>query len=311
MGIVNSSNLDAANTAFEAKFGEIFSSDLPGVQNMLADEVPTDGLSHEFNLVDHLATLREWLGDKTVEQLRAYRQSIPLKTWEKTIGLKRTRVDYDRSGATGRALGNFVSEAAHIKEEVFFRAVNGNPVGYDGVALISTTHPHAPGGGVQSNSTNDNLSDVTLRAGINAMSTFRRENGQLFKSNPTHLVVHTSQQQYAAEILGSVRPVGVTAGGAWPASASAVAAVGIPNVVGGIQLVATPELADVNNWYLVDASRAGLKPWVLTMGRQPEALALTDRTDDPRWRRDEYQWSIEMDAGYGAGLWQLVYGKHA
>lgn len=305
------SNLAAANTAFDTAFQAFFKEQLAGVASQFTQVLNTDARDTKMVLADHLSKWRVWSGDKQFREGRAYSQTISIEAFERSIQVDRMELAYDRSGAVGGMLANFVQSAAEqFLDEQIFAEYASNATCYDGVALFSTSHPYGADGAAWSNKTTSALSESTLRAGINAMRAFRRENGDYLGINPTHLLVHSDQEFLATELVGAIRPVGVTATGVWPATGSAVASVGIDNVLSGkITVISSPRLSDTADWALMDLSKPGLRPFVALMGREPEGIYLDAMDSDPRFHKDKFEYSIEADAGFGPGIPHLIYGR--
>jgi hypothetical protein len=77
--------------------------------------------------------------------------------------------------------------------------------GYDGVPLISASHPYRKTGltGVQSNLFTGGLSDTTLKTGLNLFNSINDEAGKRVKMNPSTLVTHKDNQFTVATIFQS------------------------------------------------------------------------------------------------------------
>lgn len=302
--------LVAAQTAVESSFQQVFKGDsLTNQYSAITSEIQTDSLKNEIVLLDHLGTVKEWVGEKQFEDARAYSRTETMKFYYKTLALKRSELQYNSSGTVAAMAANFASDAATMLDKLVIDKLSANPTCYDGVSLVSASHPNGAGGATWSNSSSNALSESELRSAIIAMQKFQRENGEYYGINPTHLMVGPDLQHLAKELVGDTRPVGVTAAGVWPATGSAVAAAGIQNVIGGsIQVIVSPRF-DSNDWLLMDLSRGNLRPMSLFVGRKPELIHDGSMTAGDRYKRDLFTWSIEFDAVAAAGLPQLCFGR--
>lgn len=306
MGIANSSGLASANTTFLAAHESVLALGPQGVHPAFAEIIKSDGLSVELDMVTAFPRAREWTGAKQIKDLRAYTQTINLTTYESSISLRRTQVEYDKSGAVSRALTNFAGQSAYWYDDILIAALVANTwTGYDGVTLLNDSHPN-------SNSTGDNLSTVALsfaqkKAAVLAMESFADEDGRPLGMFPTHLLVGPTLRQTAMEVTGSDRPVYANNTGAEAASAVVVVNT-LPNYVGGdIQVVVSPFITG-NQYFFMDLSK-GAKPCVMLENRAPEAIEITDMNSAQRYFNDEYHFAIEADIKPAAGLWQCVYGS--
>jgi phage major head subunit gpT-like protein len=232
-----------------------------------------------------------------------------METLYKRHKLARRRIQYDPSGRVGKAVQAFAEEDVFIfNERVWSKIVANTLTGPDGVALFSTAHPHAPGGGTQSNLTTNALSFSSFRAGMQAMQGFQRENGSYVRSRATHLFVPPSLEATAKEVAGADKPVNVTSGGALDGGANVVGVTAIANVYDGeVMVVVEPHMEDdPDMWILADLSKTG-KPYTFAPGEEV-VPSVTDTTDSDQVRlKDEFDFILQGDLITGPGHWQLCY----
>lgn len=81
---------------------------------------------------------------------------------------------------------------------------------YDGVPLISASHPYRKTGlaGTQSNLATGALNDVNIKAGINLFNELNDEAGKRIKMRPSNLVTHRNNQFEVATIFQSTNRSG-------------------------------------------------------------------------------------------------------
>ncbi|AKF08883.1 Mu-like prophage major head subunit gpT family protein [Sandaracinus amylolyticus] len=304
-----SSKYAAANTAFIASFEALFGRPGQVLSDLICEKVPVSGMTLEAPFLGSGSTVREWVGSKRFEDLRAHGKSYPVKPYEKSIRLPALQVRHDTTGAIGRAIAREMGGAvAGYFEKPVFDMLYSNPSGFDGVALISGSHPYGAAGATQSNTTSNALSHSSFRAGIQAMQSWTMGNGEPLEMSPTHLVVGVDNEAIALEIAGIDKPVGVAGDGSLD-SGTRVAAVTIRNVYEGrVTVVVSPRVRS-GCWYLMDLSKPGLRPLVLGEARAPTPIPLDDEKTYSRFYRDEWVGSVEADFALGAGLWPTIYGK--
>lgn len=308
-------HLADANTTFKADFDAIFgqAETQPGSWALITETgIPVDGETLKLVLEDDLSEVREWHEgeDKRYEGARSYSVAYEMKTFYAAKELPRKRIAYDKSGATSRMLTRFLQRNQGMINKIVWDKLLTNPVGYDGVALLSTAHPNAPGGGTQSNKTTDALSHTSYRAARAAQKQFRMENGEYLEGLDANLlIVNPDDEDIAAEVIkASQRPVAVNNTGA-EATSGVVAVTTIDNVfAGAVNIVLEPRLT-AGDWLLACTRIAGVRPWCLTFGREIEEIVADAMNDSERRRRDVLQWALETDLVQGPGYWQSIYGK--
>ena len=109
----------------------------------VADRVPSSTKTNEYSWLGMLPGMREWVGDRVVNQLRAHGYSIDNKDFEHTIEVKRTDIEDNNIGqysmmftAQGRAA------AAHPDQLVWGALAAGHATNcYDGQFFFDTDHP--------------------------------------------------------------------------------------------------------------------------------------------------------------------------
>lgn len=82
--------------------------------------------------------------------------------------------------------------------------------GYDGVPLISASHPYRKTGlsGVQSNLATGGITDTNIQAGINLFNTLNDESGKRIKMSPSKFITHKNNQFTVATVFQSTQRAG-------------------------------------------------------------------------------------------------------
>ncbi len=303
-------NLDAVNTALVEGFKDAGSSAL-GTWAMLAAEFGAASSPRaDFGYIESLATtqvLRQG-EDPVFSGARAYNAQYEMEIISRAMSLGRLEVEYDGTGryaATARQFGAMPDEAL---ENRIWSLIDGNTLtGPDGVALISTAHPHGPSGN-QSNSTTSALSHATFRAGLVAMQGYQRENGDYYRSGSTLLFCNQSDQAIALEVTGANKPLTIDSSGAFDQTSNVVGITSIENVYEGIcSVIIVPQLAS-GNWLLVDDTKPMVRPWAIQFGQRPAAIP-ADPNSDAYKKRNLVELQIKGDLIHGPGHWQSAYGN--
>jgi len=306
MGVASIEKLDNASTAFKAVYDEFFAGGPPTAYEQFTEVMPNDQISIELDVIAAFPRVREWIGPKQFKDLRAYTQSIDITSYEISHEIKRKDLEYKSNGQIARGIRTFFEQQRFFYDDLLFAALIANTwTGYDGVALLSDSHPNT-------NSTGDNLTtsaltQATLDAGVQAMEGFQSEDGKPLGTFPTHLVVGPQQRKIAHDLTGSDRLIPFSNAGVPDAVSGDVAVGSLPNYLGGaINVVVTPWVSGTK-WFLIDASKSA-KPMVFVENMAPTPCEQTEKTGEARFMEDVYRYSVESDGATAAGLWQTIYG---
>lgn len=305
----------AANTDYQAKYDELYGhGTMPGLYQQYTEVIPTSAREMSLHWLTNHPRMRKWQGARQHQQLRSYQQTLTFDTWEMTLQLSRTDVEYDTTGAVARAISttleggkNTYDEQAHTE----FESNSGaGPTGFDGVALFSTAHPHGPASAsTQSNlGSGTNLSHSTLVTAEQTGALLLHENGQPAGVKYNMIRVGPKQKRRVQELISADRVVVIDNDGN-------MSAPGTDDVVGGAtrSSVWQGDMTLVvderrTNFYtdLLDTSSSA-RPMVIQQNKFPEAILRIDDTDEARWQRDLYEWALEADFGIHAGHWLSAY----
>lgn len=98
------------------------------------------------------AQLREWIGERVINNLKTEGFTVTGKKWESTFGVSRRDVDTDQFGLYAPAVADQVRVAARHKDNLSIAVMEDNTaVGYDGKVLFATDHPLNDDGDTASN----------------------------------------------------------------------------------------------------------------------------------------------------------------
>lgn len=308
-----------ANVAFDTLAKNLFgAAQLPGEFAAYTNQRPTTAFTTELDALANAPVMRKWVGPRRENRLRAYIQRISLEPYEATMAVPRMMLAYrDKQGQIADMIKQFMQNqvvaydmAVHAS---YVSASGAGPTGYDGVALFSASHPHAPsstGGSTQSNTSNLPLTAANLDTVIATMAAYRFENDTPMRITPTHLRVGPKLAMTAKAILGTqTRLVAINASGA-EATSSVVAAAGVDNVFKGeLKLIVDPNLIGAMDdwWEVLDLSKGDAKPMQMLIGRAPTPIHQDQMWQDRRFQLDEFVYGLEGDWGIGAGMWQTAF----
>jgi phage major head subunit gpT-like protein len=291
--IVNQATLQSIYRSFKTIFNKALETAQP-VYERIATVVPSTTREEEYKWLGRVPRMREWIGDRVIQNLAAHGYTIKNRDWEATVSVDRNDIEDDAIGIYTpliQALGQ--SAAIHPDELVFELLVNGFiQKCYDGQPFFAPEHKdgNQP---PQSNVTDAALSAASYAAARAAMMSFKDEHGRPLKIVPNLLVVPPALEGIGREILLSDRDA---AGKTNPWKGTA-------------ELMVAPELAGHDTmWFLLDTSKP-VKPLIFQQRKRPEFVAKDSPDDDNVFMKKEFLYGVDSRDNAGYGLWQLAYGS--
>ncbi len=130
---------DAVSLAYNTQFWET-----PTVYDKFTFKAPSTGRIQIYPRLNLLPGLREWLGDRVVNQLSTATFSITNKDWEETIGVSRNDIEDDQFGLIAQGAQQLGMNAGHLPDLLISQLMlNGHSsVTYDGQNFFDTAHPN-------------------------------------------------------------------------------------------------------------------------------------------------------------------------
>jgi phage major head subunit gpT-like protein len=139
---INSGNLRSLYTAFKASFQKGLGQAAPQSPR-IATEVPSSTRSNEYGWIGKLPNVREWIGDRVINNLSAHDYTIKNKPFELTIGVDRDDIRDDNIGIYAPLFEEMgASTVAHRELLCFGHLLAGFATKcYDGQNFFDTDHP--------------------------------------------------------------------------------------------------------------------------------------------------------------------------
>lgn len=139
--LINSENLRAfgiaSSAAFQRGLGRAVSQ-----RAIVATEVPSGTGQNEYGWLGKFPRMREWLGDRVINQMAAFKYAIANKDWESTIEVDRNDLEDDNIGIYAPLFEEMgMSSETHPDELVFALLKAGFTTNcYDGQYYFDTDH---------------------------------------------------------------------------------------------------------------------------------------------------------------------------
>jgi len=290
--IINQQTIQALTTNFKTVFNKAFDETKPQYP-LVAMEVPSVASDENYAWLGELPSMREWVGERVIQNLTAHSYTIKNKDYESTIAVKKNDIQDDRIGIYKPLIQDLAQSAKlHPDELVFGLLAQGfTKKCYDGKPFFAEDHPFIEGK-TQSNKGTKKLSHTSYGEARAKMMAIKGSNNKSLKIIPDLLVVAPQNEAIAREILFTDQINGTT------------------NIYKDTaELLVSPELADYpDQWYLLCTKRA-IKPLVFQNRQAPNFVAMTNESDDNVFFRKEYIYGVDSRCNAGYGLWQLAYGS--
>lgn len=293
--------LRALNTQFSGLFQRGYAAAGPMYQQ-LATMVPSTTKSNTYGWMERIPRLREWIGERLVNNLAAHAYSIENKRFEDTLEVDRDDFEDDNLGVYAPLAEMLGQAAATYPDDVLISLLqNGESNAcFDGQNFFDTDHPinkFDDASGVQSNYWASGLALTqpnffTMRQ---QFQSWKGADGRSLKARLTHLVVPPALEDEARTILeAEMIAAAAGQGGA------------VSNISRNLaQLIVWDELSgDDTTWYGLDLSKP-IKPFVWQDRRRPRFQQKMDDNDDNVFYRNKYVWGVDARGNGGYSLWFL------
>ncbi|PNK59459.1 Mu-like prophage major head subunit gpT family protein [Psychrobacter sp. FDAARGOS_221] len=142
MALVNAATLSALNTAIKQTFQKGLDSVEPEY-TQIATVVPSSTASNTYGWLGEMPDMREWIGERVLNDIKTHGYTIVNKLYESTIAVKRTDIEDDNLGTlTPLAEAHGRRAMQHPDKLVFGALKDGrNQLCYDGQNFFDTDHP--------------------------------------------------------------------------------------------------------------------------------------------------------------------------
>ena len=155
----------------------------------LCTVVPSDGESENYGWLGAHANVREWVGPRKFEELRAFDFSIRNKVWESSELFPVDKLSDGQVSGLKIMTGDLATKANKHPNKLLLETINANPVCFDGQDFFDTDHS-AGDSGAQANEIDFAVADpahptaVEIRnafhAGLIQMLGFRDDRNEPF-----------------------------------------------------------------------------------------------------------------------------------
>lgn len=289
--IVNSQNLRGIYVGFNTLFNKALTTVEP-LYKQIATVVPSTTREETYAWLGSVPGMREWVGDREIQNLTDSDYTIKNKNFELTIGVDRDAIEDDTIGLYTPSIEMLAQSAAQHPDKLIFEllAKGFTAKCYDGVAFFSDAHK--VGNKTVSNKGTAQLSLEAYIAARAGMMSLTNGKGQALGLIPDTLVVPPALEAKARDILVADFING---------SRNTMQGTAKPLVV--------PQLAGNDSaWFLLSTSRP-LKPLIYQERKKAKFVSLTAETDSNVFMKRTFIYGAESRGNAGFGFWQMAYGS--
>lgn len=198
--IVNQQSLRGIYVGFNTLFNKAFEEVAP-LYTEVATVTPSTTDSETYAWLGDIPGMREWIGDREIQNLTASDYTIKNKDFELTVGVDRNAIEDDKIGLYNPSVQMLGQSAAAHPDELIFALLAGgfSEKCYDGQPFFSDAHK--VGKKTVSNKTTAKLSMESYIAARASMMSLTNSKGRALNLVPNLLVVPPALEAAARDIL--------------------------------------------------------------------------------------------------------------
>lgn len=144
MPMITNATLTALRTLVRTEFAGAYEAmRAQSFYGRVAMTVPSTTKSNTYDWLGDFPTLREWVGDRVVKDMKELAYQIQNKTFEATVGIARTDIEDDNLGTYGPRIRRMGQSAAQHPDLMIAALLAGgeSALCYDGQNFFDTDHP--------------------------------------------------------------------------------------------------------------------------------------------------------------------------
>lgn len=293
--LVNQQALQGIYTSFRTIYGKAFDEAKP-LWELIATKITSEAGEESYKWLGQIPRMREWIGDRQIQNLSAYDYTIKNKDFELTVAVNRNDISDDRIGIYAPMVQNIGRSAATFPDDLVFALLKEGFTSkcYDGKPFFSDSHVVGKDKGktTVSNKGTAKLTATSYGAARSSMMSLTDDAGKSLKIVPNLLVVPPSLEAQAREILIADQVNGTT------------------NIYKGTaEPLVVPDLAGADSsWFLLCTVMA-LKPLIYQEREAPKFQSF-DRPDDANvFMKKQFIYGADARANGGYAFWQMAYGS--
>jgi phage major head subunit gpT-like protein len=293
--------IDAIFYSFGQQFQAAYDSQTPWCDK-LCTHLPSNGRENRYAWLDKLPVMREWVGERQVQNAIARGYSIVNKDWELTVEVDRNDILDDNIGVYSPIVSSMGVQAKLWPDyrcaEILQLGVS--LLAFDGQPFFGDSHPinidDSGAGTYDNNFAGTALTAANYNTVRSTMLSYLGRDGKTLNVRPNLLVVPPQLEQAARQILNSDYIA--------PAAAFGQNTTGIQTntLKGSAELLVVPQLSNqATTWYLFDTTKP-VKPMLFQLRKAPELIPYVNPSDPELFRRKKFVYGVDSRGECGFTL---------
>ena len=270
--IVNQQSLRGIYVGFNTLFNRAFEGVTP-LYTQIATTTPSTTDSETYAWLGDIPGMREWIGDREIQNLSASDYTIKNKDFELTVGVDRNAIEDDKIGLYNPSVEMLGESAAAHPDELIFSLLAGgfSEKCYDGQPFFSDAHKI--GKKTVTNKSTAKLTKDSYAAARASMMGLANSKGRALNLVPNLLVVPPALEVAARDIL-------------------------VADYINGTK-----------NTMQGTAKPLVVRPLIWQQRKKPKFVSLTAETDNNVFMRKTFIYGADYRGNAGFGFWQMAYGS--
>ena len=275
------------NTIFNKALG-----DYKPLYPEIATVTPSTTDTETYAWLGDIPGMREWIGEREIQNITASEYTIKNKSYEATIGIDRDVIEDDRIRLWSSNISALAQNAAKNPDKLIFRllAEGFTSKCFDGKPFFSDAHK--TGGRTVSNMSHAKLSLDAYIAARASMMSLTNSKGEPLALVPDKLVVPPALEKEARDILVADFINGTK-----------------NTMQGTAKPLVAPQLAGHDSaWFLLCTTQP-VKPLIYQERKKPKFVSKASETDDNVFMSRQFLYGVDARGNAGYGFWQMAYGS--
>ena len=275
------------NTIFNKALG-----DYKPLYPEIATVTPSTTDTETYAWLGDIPGMREWIGEREIQNLTASEYTIKNKSYEATIGIDRDVIEDDRIRLWSSNISALAQNAAKNPDKLIFQLLADGFTAkcFDGKPFFSDAHK--TGGKTVSNMSHAKLSLDAYIAARASMMSLTNSKGEPLALVPDKLVVPPALEKEARDILVADFINGTK-----------------NTMQGTAKPLVAPQLAGHDSaWFLLCTTQP-VKPLIYQERKKPKFVSKTNETDDNVFMSKQFLYGVDARGNAGYGFWQMAYGS--
>lgn len=195
---ITRATLDSLFTGFKTSYrAGMAKATLPLEQ--IAMVTPSTNAIEEYDWLELLATVREWVGPRVIQNFKSFLQRVVNKDFEMTVGVKRNDIKFDRTGHYDSKFQTMGLESRNFWARLAIEAYIANATWIDGKAFFAVDHDFE--GNTINNLSTEALDTAEFNLAYETMMSYKAHNGAPLNIIPDLLIVGPKNRGTAFTLL--------------------------------------------------------------------------------------------------------------